>query len=102
MAEVKNSYHIVWRPVAETDLDNIIEYIAQDNPIMADEFGQELRNKTLSLAQHPTLGRTGRPGLQAFVHELVVHPNYIVFYRVLDEIRTVEILRVKHTAQQVP
>lgn len=37
-----------------------------------------------------------------WLRELVVHPNYIVFYRVLDEARTVEILRVKHAAQQTP
>ena len=88
--------------MAEADLDNIIDYIAQDNPTRAEEFGQELRDKTLPLAQHPKMGRTGRPGLPAFVRELIAHPNYIVFYRVLDEARTVEILRVKHAAQQTP
>lgn len=102
MAEANTPYRIVWRPMAETDLDNIVDYIAQDNPIRAEEFGQELRAKTLSLAQHPKLGRTGRPGLPAFLRELVAHRNYIIFYRVLDEARTVEILRVKHTAQQAP
>ena len=93
---------IVWRPIAEADLDSIIDYIAQDNPAKAEAFGQALRDKTLPLAQHPKLGRTGRPGLPAFLRELVAHRNYIVFYRVLDEARTVEILRVKHTAQQTP
>lgn len=102
MAKAKILYRIVWRPMAETDLDNIIDYIAQDNPARAESFGQELRDKTLPLAQHPKLGRTGRPGLPAFVRELVVHRNYIVFYRVLDEVCTVEILRVKHVAQQMP
>jgi len=102
MAKAKPPYRIVWRPIAETDLDNIIDYIAQDKPIMAEEFGQDLRDKTLPLAQHPKLGRTGRPGLPAFLRELAAHRNYIVFYRVLDEARTVEILRVKHTAQRVP
>ena len=37
-----------------------------------------------------------------WMRELVVHPSYIVFYRVLTESRTVEILRVKHAAQQMP
>jgi plasmid stabilization system protein ParE len=36
------------------------------------------------------------------VRELVVHRNYIIFYRVLSDARIVEILRVKHTAQQAP
>ncbi len=95
-------YRIVWRPMAEADLDNIIDHIAEDNPTRAGEFCQELRTKTLPLAQHPKLGRTGRPGLPAFVRELVVHRNYIVYYRVLSRTRTVEILRVKHAAQQTP
>lgn len=102
MTKAKTPYRIVWRPIAEADLDSIIDYIAQDNPTKAEAFGQELHDKTLPLAQHPKLGRTGRPGLPAFLRELVAHRNYIVFYRVLDEARTVEILRVKHTAQQMP
>ena len=55
---------------------------------------------TLSPAQHPNLGRAGRPGLSAFVCELVTYPIYIIFYRVLDEAVIVEILRVKHAAQK--
>jgi len=102
MTQAKTPYRIVWRPIAEADLDNIIDYIAQDNPTRAAEFGKELRDKTLPLAQHPELGRTGRPGLPDWLRELVVHPNYIVFYRVLAEANTVQILRVKHVAQQVP
>ncbi len=100
MTKPKIPYRIVWRPIAEADLDNIVDYIAQDNPIRAEEFGQELCAKVLLLVQHPKLGRTGRPGLPTFLRELVVHRNYIIFYRVLDEAHTVEILRVKHTAQQ--
>jgi len=100
VAKAKTPYRIVWRPTAEIDLDNIIDYIAQDNPTRVEEFGQALRDKTLPPGQHPKLGRTGRPGLPAFLRELVAHRNYIVFYRVLDEARIVEIMRVKHTAQQ--
>ncbi|MDY0329792.1 MAG: type II toxin-antitoxin system RelE/ParE family toxin [Thiomonas sp.] len=102
LAKPKTPYRIVWRPIAEADLDHIVDYIAQDNPIRAEEFGQALRAKVLPLAQHPKLGRAGRPGLPTILRELVAHPNYLVFYRVLDEARIVEILRVKHAAQRVP
>lgn len=88
--------------MAVADLDDIIDYIARDNPLRAADFGQELRAKVLPLAHHPKLGRAGRPGLPPFLRELVAHRHYIIFYRVLDDSRTVEILRVKHTAQQVP
>jgi plasmid stabilization system protein ParE len=46
---------------------------------LAEAFGQELRERILPLAQHPRLGRTGRPGLPASVRELVAHRNYIIF-----------------------
>jgi len=95
-------YRIEWRQMAREDLRAIVRHIGKDNPTRAKSFGQELRDKTLPLARHPKLGRTGRPGLPAFVRELVAHPNYIVFYRVLAEAGAVEILRVKHAAQKMP
>ena len=85
--------------MAREDLRGIVQYIGKDNPTPAKNFGKELRAKVKPLAQHPELGRPGRlPGIR----ELVAHPNYIVFYRVLDEARTVQILRVKHATQQMP
>ena len=98
----KATYRILWRPIAAADLNHIIDYIAQDSPDKAAAFGQALRDKTLPLAQHPKLGRLGRPGLPAYVRELVVHPNYIVFYRVLTKTKTIEILSLKHATQKTP
>ena len=102
MAKSRKPYSVTWRPIAEADLDNIIDYIAQDSPANAKKFGKELRDKTKQLAEFPCTGRSGRPSLPAWLRELVAHKNYIIFYRVLDESRTVEILRVKHAAQQMP
>ena len=85
--------------MAREDLRGIVRYIGKDNPARVKSFGKDLRDKTKPLAQHPKLGRPGRlPG----IHELVAHSNHIVFYRVLAEDHTVEILRVKHAAQQTP
>lgn len=95
-------YRIEWRPMAREDLRAIVHHIGKDNPTRAKSFGQELRDKTRPLAQHPELGRQGRPGLPDWLREIVVHPNHIVFYRVQADTRTVEILRVKHAAQQTP
>ncbi|MBF0625205.1 MAG: type II toxin-antitoxin system RelE/ParE family toxin [Magnetococcales bacterium] len=102
MAMPRTPYRIEWRPKAREDVRAIVRYIGKGNPTRAHSIGQGLRDKTLPLAQHPELGRTGRPGLPDSVRELVVHRNYIVFYRVLHEARTVEIVRVKHAAQQTP
>ena len=93
------TYRVEWRPMAREDLRGIVRYIGKDNPTRAKSFGKDLRDKTKPLAQHPELGRPGRlPGIR----ELVAHSNYIVFYRVLAEGHTVQILRVKHAAQQMP
>jgi len=95
-------YRIEWRPMAREDLRAIVRYIGKDSPTRAKSFGQELCDKTKPLAQHPELGPRGRPGLPEWLRELVVQPNYIIFYRVLADGRTVQILRVKHAAQQTP
>lgn len=95
-------YRIEWRPIAREDLRAIISYIGQDNPTRAKSFGQELSDKTKLLAQHPELGRQGRSGLPDWLRELVVHRSYVIFYRILSDTRTIQILRVKHTAQRIP
>jgi plasmid stabilization system protein ParE len=81
---------------------NVLRDIGQDNPTRTKSFGQELRDKTGTLAPHPQLGRQGRQGLPEWSRERVVFPNCIVFHRVLAETRTVEILRVKHATQPMP
>jgi addiction module RelE/StbE family toxin len=98
----KSTYQIQWRPKAEEDLLNIIEYISKDNPSRAKSFVEELEDKAQLLADYPELGRRSRPGLPKWLRELVVHPNYIIFYRVLYDSFTVEIIRVKHAAQAIP
>ncbi|MBN6741223.1 type II toxin-antitoxin system RelE/ParE family toxin [Acidithiobacillus sp. MC6.1] len=95
-------YRIEWRPMAMEDLRAIVRYIGKEPPARAKDFGKALHDKTQHLAHHPEMGRCGRPGLPGDVRELVVHPNYIVFYRVVAESRAVVILRIKHAAQQLP
>lgn len=98
----ENVFKIEWRPMAYQDLRAIVKYIAKDNPTRAKSFGKELIDKTSLLSKHPELGRSGRPGLPKGLRELVVHSNYLVFYRVFHKTHTVEILRVKHGAQKIP
>ncbi|WP_108780482.1 type II toxin-antitoxin system RelE/ParE family toxin, partial [Xanthomonas fragariae] len=76
MAKSPTPYRIEWRPKARDDLRAIVRYIGEENPTRARSFGQEPRDKTTPLAQHPELGRTGRPGLPDGVRELVAHRNY--------------------------
>jgi len=86
-----------WKKQANDDLIKIVVHIAQDNPAAADQLADLILGKAEQLREHPELYRTGR---QRGTREMVVHPHYVVIYRVQKE--AVEILRVKHSAQRWP
>ena len=88
---------IRWRPLAEADLDEIVDHIAQDDVRAAIELGDMIERRIAELAEQPRRYRSGRV---RGTREMVVHPNYVVVYRVKrDEI---EIVRVLHTARRWP
>jgi toxin ParE1/3/4 len=88
---------IHWKKQAINDLIKIGRHIAEDSPANAGKMIDTIEGKVVPLAAHPEIGRAGR---KRGTRELVAHENYIVIYRVLAA--KVEILRVKHTAQQWP
>jgi toxin ParE1/3/4 len=88
---------IRWRPLAEADRDGIVDYIAQNNGRAALELGDTIERRVEELAEQP---RLFRPCRVRGTREMVVHPNYVVVYRIKrDEI---EIVRVLHTSRQWP
>ena len=86
-----------WRPAAEADRDGLIDYIVQDDPVAAIDLGDAIDRRVAELPKHPKLYRVGRV---KGTREMVVHPNYIVVYRIVRG--EIEILRVLHSAQQWP
>jgi toxin ParE1/3/4 len=88
---------IRWNAKALDELTSIAGYIAQVNPIAAEGLQEAIEASVLPLSEHPYLYRSGRV---AGTRELVVHPNYIVVYRVLTE--HVEIVGVLHAAREYP
>ena len=93
-----------WTDPAQTDLLEILGYIAHDNPAAARRVGQRLLSAVRALAEQP---RRGRPGRVAGTRELVI-PGlpYIAIYRVHEPSRSltgeVEVLRVVHGARRWP
>ena len=69
-----------WRPAAEADRDGIIDYIAQDDPVAAIDLGDAIDRRVTALPNQPKLYRVGRV---RGAREMVVHPNYIVVYRIV-------------------
>ncbi|MCK9367492.1 MAG: type II toxin-antitoxin system RelE/ParE family toxin [Metallibacterium scheffleri] len=86
-----------WSAKALDELDAIAAYIALFNPAAAEELQALIEASVLPLSEHPYLYRAGRV---AGTRELVVHPNYIVIYRVLAD--PIEIIGVLHAHREYP
>jgi toxin ParE1/3/4 len=88
--------HIAWSQDARHDLWQILDFIGDKNTVAAFNLFHDIESATTNLAQNPYLYKLGRV---TGTREIIVHPNYIVVYRVLDNI---EILNVLHARQQYP
>ena len=86
-----------WKQQARLDLFGIIDFISDDNPDAAQELKNDIEVKVEKLREFPELYKLGR---KRGTRELIAHKNYIVIYRITA--KQVEVLRVKHAAQQWP
>ena len=83
--------------MALADRDDIMVYIAQDNPTAAIDLDLEFEAKAENARLRPKLYKAGRV---KGTREIVVRPNYVMIYRITGDV--VEVLRVLHAAQQWP
>lgn len=88
---------LVWHPLAINDRERIMDFIARDKPLAALALDEEFEAHAERLPSNPLLYR---PGKLKGTREIVVHPNYIMVYRVEGE--SITILRVMHAAQMWP
>lgn len=88
---------LLWSPKALDELDNLTDYIGERNPSAADRLTERIQGCAERLTHFPYMHRSGRvPGTR----EAVVHPNYVLVYRVTADAG--EVLGVLHTRQQYP
>jgi len=82
------------RPEAESDLDEIWWYIAQDSPYNADRLLDRIQERCLALADYPQMG-TSRDELKAGLRSQPVGN----FYFPLED--GVDIVRVLHGSRDI-
>lgn len=88
---------VLWSQTALEDVDGMAAYIADDNPAAADRMTDLIFEAAERLSFSHSLYRAGRlPGTR----EAVVHPNYILVYRVGSD--AIDVLRLLHARQQYP
>ncbi len=72
----------------ESDLDTIAEYIAQDNPVRAVSFIQEIRSKFRLIGQNPRIYRL-RPEVGEDARAAVVG-QYVVLFHIINDTARIE------------
>lgn len=88
---------VEWKISATWDLLEIVDYIAQENTRAAESMKNLISEAAERLGEMPYSNRGGRV---AGAREKIVHPNYIIVYRV--SIDRVEILNIVHSRKNYP
>lgn len=85
------------RPLAETDILEVWDYIADDSLAAADRWVDRLDEQFRVLATQPMMGRARdelAPGVRSFTFE-----RYVIFYVPLDD--GIDVVRVLHGARDI-
>jgi plasmid stabilization system protein ParE len=87
---------VVWSPLADRQVDDVVECIAHDDPIAALKWLERLLERVRALARLPDSGRMVPESQREDVREIIVSP-YRVMYRRGDD--RVEIVAIRHEAR---
>lgn len=94
-------YKLDWTERARADLREIVEAIAADKPSAVAGWGEDLFRHVEVLASFPLIGPTV-PGVSGHPTRRIVYGNHLVFYRVHEEPKRIEILTIWHGARGLP
>ncbi len=93
-----DKYQIRLLGVAEEDFNEIISFIADDNPTAANSIADKIEKNIELLSGNPLLGRIPRDeDIKNLGYRYIIVQNYIVFYTI--EERTIFIHRILHGAR---
>lgn len=91
---------VLWTEPAETDLDELFEYIARDSPIYAEQFTARILEAIVKLADFPRIGRRVPEADSENIRELIVQSRRVI-YAIDDEMDTIYILALVHVRQDL-
>jgi toxin ParE1/3/4 len=89
---------LIFSPRANTDLEEIGDYIARDNPARAISFLEELRSHCADILAAPA-SYAPREDLGTGVR-MAVHRRYLILFRADTDVVRVE--RILHGARRLP
>jgi len=89
-------FKVILQPLALDDLEAIVRRVAENDLQAANRLGLSLLDRAEALAEFPDRGTNvrSRPGVKK-----LVRVPYLIFYRVDNSRRCVDVLRFWHGAQ---
>jgi addiction module RelE/StbE family toxin len=94
-------FKIVFTKPAIADLEGLVTFISRDNPQAAERFGYAIIGRAETLNEFPLRGRVVPEFKIENIRE-IIHRPYRIVYRVREEQKLIEILRVWHAARGTP
>ena len=92
---------VILTPQSLDDLEEIVTFIARNNPERARTFGNELIDRALSVATFPEIGRVvpeiGEPAVRE-----IIHGSYRIIYEIFSDRETIYVLGFWHGARGEP
>ncbi|MCP4985461.1 MAG: type II toxin-antitoxin system RelE/ParE family toxin [Colwellia sp.] len=92
---------IEWSPTAKLDFKDIILFIAENNPLAANQFRNRILNHIKQLPKFPVSGRVVPEFQEDNIREIIQSP-YRIVYRIKKNKNVIEILRIWHAARGIP
>jgi plasmid stabilization system protein ParE len=92
-------YRLLYTQRALNDLAEIIGRIAEDDADSASRFGNSLLDHVDLLARFPRMGNIIRKRPQV---RKLVHSPFLIYYRLDDDKRVIEVLHFRHGARKPP
>lgn len=86
-----------WKQSAISDLEQIIDYIFERNPVVAIALEDEIVQTAERLVDMPYSGRQGRV---SGTRERIFHPNYMIVYQITSA--SIDILSILHSKREYP
>jgi plasmid stabilization system protein ParE len=92
-------YRLLYTQRALNDLAEIVGHIAEDDADASSRFGSSLLDHLELLARFPRMGSAiqKRPRVRKLVHS-----PFLVYYRIDDDKRMIEVLHLRHGARKPP
>lgn len=86
---------IIWTEAALSDLNDIAEYIALDNPKAAQKLVQRIFERVEDLEQFPEVGRKPPELENSRYRELIINPCRIFYRQEADKVYLIYVMRAE-------